>query len=191
MKKIWGRIEKWLTEHAPTVLRSLAPGATEEHLRVIEAELGRSLPEDVALSYRIHDGQYEGWDVSERFIYGDQLYSLTKMLSCWKALGELADEPPGSVPVIPVGPVHPVKDTRSRVPVAGDDSTHYYFLDFDPAPGGDVGQIVLSFHDELQITCVAPSFRAWLEHFAHQLEVGRYVYCARRDGLIPREWADE
>jgi cell wall assembly regulator SMI1 len=127
--------------------------------------------------------------VSERFIYGDQLYPLSKMRDRWKGLAELAEESRDPV-VWPVGPVQPVRDSPRRVPVASDDGTHYYFLDFDPAPGGQVGQIVLSFHDEPRIICAAPSFRAWLEEFANQLESGRYVYSARLRGLIPVERAD-
>jgi cell wall assembly regulator SMI1 len=190
MQHIWERIKTWLAEHhAHPVLSSLAPGASVEQLQAFEAKLGRPLPEDLARSYRIHDGQRVGRGFSDRFVYGDQLYPLTKMLSRWKSLAELATEPGGPVAVIPVGPVRPIRDSVSRVPVASDDGSHYYFLDFDPASGGHVGQIVLSFHDERKITCVASSFRAWLEAFANQLDAGRYLYSDRVQGLIPVEWA--
>jgi cell wall assembly regulator SMI1 len=40
MKTIWDRIHVWLASHAPEVLASLRPGASEEELRSAEAEMG-------------------------------------------------------------------------------------------------------------------------------------------------------
>jgi cell wall assembly regulator SMI1 len=190
MKPIWERIETWLADHARSVLLSLAPGATDEQLRAFESELGRPLPEDIALSYRIHNGQHMGRGVSDRFIYGDQLYPLSKILQRWDGPEHQPSGLDDSGMIRPVGPVKPIWDSPHRLPIAGDDSTHYYFLDFDPAACGHVGQIVLSFHDDPRIVCVAQSFRAWLEDFADQLEAGRYIFSPRRNGLIPIEWSD-
>ncbi len=190
MKDVWERIETWLGRHAPPVLLSLAPGATDEQVRAFEAGLSRPLPQDVALSYRIHNGQREGPGISERFVYGDQLYPLAKGLRRWDGLKDLPSELQARGLVRPVGPVKPIWNSPDRLPIAGDDSTHYYFLDFDPAPGGQDGQVILSFHDDRRITRVAPSFRAWLEEFANQLEAGKYAFSARRNGLVPAEWAD-
>src|SRR5262249_39429588 len=60
MKQIWERIHTWLRQHAPAVLDSLRPGATEETLRAAEEAMGVKLPADVRQSYRIHDGQSAG-----------------------------------------------------------------------------------------------------------------------------------
>src|SRR3712207_8524642 len=57
MEGTWARIERWLAEFAPDVLKSLQPAATEEQISNAEAALGVTLPEEVRASYRIHDGQ--------------------------------------------------------------------------------------------------------------------------------------
>ncbi len=193
MKATWQRIEQWLLNNAKPVQRSLAPGATDSELRSAEATVGLTFPVDFFCSYTIHNGQVVDrvFGTSPRFIYGDSLYPLEKIVGCWNDLKDLPDELAEAGLIRTIGPVKPIWNSPLRLPIAGDDSTHYYFMDFDPAPGGQVGQIVLSFHDDPRIECVAASFGEWLERFASQLEAGRYVYSSRRNGLLPIEWADD
>lgn len=77
------------------------------------------------------------------------------------------------------------------MPIAGDDSTHYYFLDLDPASVGHVGQVIVYYHDDNRIECVATSFREWFDAFAEELESGDYVYSKQANGLIHSIDADE
>ena len=57
MQGTWARIDRWLAEATPDVLDSLQPGATDEQISNTEATLGVTFPEDVRVSYGIHDGQ--------------------------------------------------------------------------------------------------------------------------------------
>ena len=113
MERIWHRIETWLGSNAPSMLQSLAPGATDDELLRFESELGRRLPEDVALSYRIHDGQREGWGIPERFLYGDQLYPLSKAIEKWDGLKDLPSELEATWMVRPQGPASQSGTVRS------------------------------------------------------------------------------
>jgi len=48
-------------------------------------------------------------------------------------------------------------------------------LDFDPAPGGAVGQMIVFWHVHSERKVLAPNFRTWLADFATDLEQGKYV----------------
>ena len=50
--------------------------------------------------------------------------------------------------------------------------TSMLHLDFDPAPGGTVGQVVRYLHDPDSYAVIAPSFDAYLE----QLIDGDYAF---------------
>ena len=57
MRAIWTRIENWLANNAPKLLRNLNPGATDEEIASTEEFLGISFPDNFKDSYRIHNGQ--------------------------------------------------------------------------------------------------------------------------------------
>ena len=65
MQDIWDRIISWSTIHAPAILKSFQPGATEDEIREVEEKLGITFPADVRQSFRIFNGQY---DLSRPFI---------------------------------------------------------------------------------------------------------------------------
>jgi len=50
--------------------------------------------------------------------------------------------------------------------------TSMLYLDFDPAPGGTVGQVVRYLHDPDSYAVIAPSFDAYLQ----QLIDGDYAF---------------
>jgi cell wall assembly regulator SMI1 len=57
MRDLWDRLESHLREHAPSVLQTLNPPATDDQIRAAEQTLARKLPDDLAASLRVHDGQ--------------------------------------------------------------------------------------------------------------------------------------
>jgi cell wall assembly regulator SMI1 len=62
------------------------------------------------------------------------------------------------------------------VPLTYSGSGDHHCPDLAPTPGGEVGQIILMYHDVPTRQVVARSFGAWLEALAADLEAGRYVY---------------
>jgi F-box protein 3 len=61
----WTKVESFLATHIPSILHSLAPGATEEQLNQLESSLKVSLPPAFKVLYRFHNGQTLSFD--ERF----------------------------------------------------------------------------------------------------------------------------
>ena len=53
----WQQIHSWLDLHAPEILASLRPGATEAELDEAERTLKVRFPAALRVLYRIHDGQ--------------------------------------------------------------------------------------------------------------------------------------
>jgi cell wall assembly regulator SMI1 len=64
------------------------------------------------------------------------------------------------------------------IPFASDESGNFLCVDYDPAKGGDIGQVILWASDPPYVEVIAPSFRAWLEQFANDLEAGKYKWDA-------------
>jgi cell wall assembly regulator SMI1 len=58
-----------------------------------------------------------------------------------------------------------------------------------PTSGGSIGQIILMWHDDDTRTLIAPSFRAWLNQFADDLEAGKYMLSTKYSGLVHKEHA--
>ncbi|HCV95306.1 MAG TPA: SMI1/KNR4 family protein [Stenotrophomonas sp.] len=57
--------------------------------------------------------------------------------------------------------------------------TSMLYLDFDPAPGGIVGQVVRYLHDPDSYVVIAPGFDAYLQ----QLIEGEYLFMGDQDGM--------
>lgn len=180
MQTIWAKIETWLEENAPSVLRTLQLGAKEEEIQRVEAALGVELPEDVKASYRIHDGQL-GFGLFE----GQEFLSLARMLDEWKVwqsllegndfAGLTSDPEPG---------IRADWWNAKWIPLTYDGAGNHYCLDLDPDEGGDYGQIITLWHDDSLREKVASSFEEWLEAYAQGLESGKYVYNEDYEAIV-------
>jgi cell wall assembly regulator SMI1 len=194
MKLIWDRIHIWLAAHAPEVLESLRPGATEKAIRAAEEAMGVTLPDDVRACYRIHDGQqpvlvnvayWPGLVSVPGFLYGDPWMSLEDMVGTWDTLSSLLGEFAG-ISSSPRGPIrsdwwHPKWLPVTEYGGGGD----YHCLDLAPKSRGKVGQVIYWLHDDAARGVVAKSFTEWLGAFARDLERGQYTTAPNQtDGLI-------
>jgi cell wall assembly regulator SMI1 len=187
MRVTWERIESWLRVNAPGIFNTLLPGATDEEIRRAEDSLRVTLPESVRESYRIHNGQGLHGSASG-FIEGRRLLSLEGVLMEWNAWKEVLDS--GSFKALqgdPVGPVRKDWWNQKWIPLTTDGSGNHHCLDFDPAPGGKVGQIITLWHDEASRGVDADSFDEWLARVADDLERGKYAYSSKTLGLVPSE----
>jgi cell wall assembly regulator SMI1 len=194
MKTIWNRIHVWLTAHAPDVLESLRPGATEEAIRAAEEEMGVTLPDDVRSCYRIHDGQqpvlvnvtyWPGLRTVPGFLYGDPWRGLRDMVEYWRDLKSLLGDFAG-ISSSPRGPIrsdwwHPKWLPVTKWGGGGD----LRCLDLAPKSRGKVGQVISWYHDDPARGVLAKSFTEWLAAFARDLERGQYTTAPdRTPGLI-------
>lgn len=195
MKTIWDRIHVWLAAHAPDVLESLAPGATDEQIRAAEEAMAVTLPDDVRACYRIHNGQrpvlvnvtyWAGLRCVPAFLHGENWASLDRMVHQWRMKKELLDG--GTFDGISSRPTGPIRSDwwhPKWLPVTEDTTGYVKCLDLAPSSGGDVGQVIFWCHDDAGRGVLATSFTAWLKNFTYALEAGQYVTApTRTPGLI-------
>lgn len=172
MQDIWKRIESWLEVNTPEIHSDLLPGATEEEIRSAEKFMDIEFPVDVKTSYQIHNGQLGN---SSPFMGEWQLYSLTDMMSTWKMLKNLFDSGKFDVEGTPIGPVRAEWWNPKWIPVADNRTGDLHCLDLDPAPGGELGQIITFWHMDEQRERLANNFQEWLQRYAEDLENGKYT----------------
>jgi cell wall assembly regulator SMI1 len=67
------------------------------------------------------------------------------------------------------------------IPFAADGAGNLLCLDLDPDKGGEIGQVILWASDPAYVEVIAPSYRAWLEQFASDLEAGKLHWDAEND----------
>jgi ankyrin repeat protein len=79
----WLRLEAALKKKDPDVLKTFEPGAAEEDLTTLEAAIGKQLPIEAKILFRIHNGQTE--ERASAFIAaGDQMDARFRLLSSKK-----------------------------------------------------------------------------------------------------------
>lgn len=97
----WNKIEKFLASYCPSILESLKDGATEEQLDCEGQAADQQIPQDIRLSYRIHNGQKYGHSpgllgggmisthiASERLCSIDEIqFGVDSMLVDWGKIG--------------------------------------------------------------------------------------------------------
>ncbi len=177
MQDLWQRIEKQLRGLGSA--GSFGAPASEDSILAAEAVLGVELPEDLRASLAIHNGdamkKLDGgaWQSDGPFAHME-LLSAGAMVSEWEVWQETIGKE-GLEPQ-PEGPVKALWWNPRWIPVtviAG--STWHHCVDLAPAPGGRIGQVIEIVDDDSWRRVVAPSFRAFLEQIAADLNGGRYA----------------
>lgn len=181
MQTVWRRIDSWLATHAPQVMESLHSGATDEEIAQAEAFLGVDFPDDLRLSYQIHDGQAEGSYSLFPYLEFLSLQNMVVRSQKWQD-GENEDfrcEPENISEGIWNGWWN-----RYWIPFTTEGNGACQCVDLAPAAGGCVGQVVMIEWQEPGRWLVAPSLRAYLETFADALERGEYRFSENGYGLV-------
>ncbi len=172
MKSIWNRIESWLEVNAPEIHSDLLAGATDEEICSAEEFMDIKFPDDLKISYRIHNGQRGD---SSTLLGEWQLYSLENMKSRWKILKKLFDAGELNAEATPIGPVRAEWWNPKWIPITHNGAGDLYCLDLAPAAGGEVGQIITFWHMDEKRERLANSLQDWLQSYAEDLENGRYT----------------
>lgn len=181
MRTIWSRIEVWLAGHLPALQEDLQPGATADQLDEVEQVLGVQFPEAMRAAYQIHNGQFG--DAAP--LMGEwQLLSLEDLQGQWELMQDLQIENPIFLPspaTVP-SPVRAEWWNSKWIPIAYNGAGDLMCVDLDPAPSGEVGQVITFWHTEPERLLVASSFQVWLQQFADALDQGDFV--VEEDGLV-------
>lgn len=186
----WQRIEAWLQANAPHIYESLQPGASDEEIADVEGKLGMKLPDDVKESYRIHNGQNDdavnGMFPAPPSPYGFEpgylLHEVMGIYGEWDEWKELVEG--GDFDGDKSEPQPGIRDNWFHLgwlPFTTNGGGDSHCIDLDPAPGGTHGQIITMNHEMGERQLIAPSFGAWLQQLADDMEAGR---CIIEDGDV-------
>ncbi|MDY3561740.1 SMI1/KNR4 family protein [Gemmata sp. JC673] len=169
----WDRIHRWLAAHAPAVLASLAPPATDDQFHQVESVTGAELPEGVKACYRVHNGQAP-FHRAPPLLSGHRWHGLGDMADYWETLHSLRGEF-AEARGAPRGPIRKDWWHRKWLPLTRDGAGDLHCLDLFPPKRGHVGQVIYWYHDEGERFVVANSLPEWLALFAAELERGAFT----------------
>ena len=167
-------LSDWLETRVPRLRASLGEPLTDEELAESEALVGRPLPADYVAFLREHDGQ--------RFVPGERegvgtlasVFSAFEILAASYCRGEwrsMREWGAGTGNIVADGPVRPLYQHEAWWPftvIHGSSWNHC--IDLDPAPGGDVGQVILVSMKDSRRTVIASSFQDFMERLVAILE---------------------
>ncbi len=180
MHHTWARIERWLRTNAPDVFASLLAPATDDEIGAAERELGVSFPVDLGSSLRRHAGQGDG----PGLVDGWRLYDVHEIAAEWRTSRSDPDAESFDECVTPAAGIRDVYWSARWVPVAGLGSSDLVCVDLDPAPGGQLGQVIMRWKSGDR-AILATSVGAWLAALADDLEAGRYR--VDRNGALEKQ----
>src|SRR5258708_7713632 len=180
IQTLWERIDIWFRTKALSVWDpSSSVSVSEEEIAHAEAALGVTFPDDFKASYRIHDGgcPFPPWE---------KAMTLADIVETWKMLKENWEQ--GYDEDFPEEPPGPVQSSHWRLKwlpfIWSGYGGEYVCLDLDPAPAGQVGQVILRTHESEPARYIASSFEVWLAAFANDLKARKYI--ADGKGLVRR-----
>lgn len=180
----WQRWHAYAASHIPRLPSTLQGPASEVELAALRT-LDLPVPETLAVSLRIHNGQYAHAEVG--FLAGGgRLLSAADMVAHRDMLREaLADLQPSADDDLPpqtgIGPVRTLSFCERWLPIADCNGDVTWFLDFDPLPGGQVGQVIRVDLECGEWLVCADSYGQFLDGYVGALEQKRIK--ARRGSL--------
>lgn len=174
MRALWQRIERVLEQRWPNKRLELRPPASARQVEEAESQLGVRFPEDFRESLLVHDGQ----DGEPELLWlpgVHKLGSLESMVRCWQEDRRFFEAEDGEcfAWLDHSQRVRQVHAHPQHISFAGSSFWDYdrLLFDFDPAPLGKAGQIIVRFDCELVFLC--ESWRELMEKTAEGLENGR------------------
>lgn len=172
---VLARLDRWYAAHLLAGQPyHFNPPASDARIDAVEQLVGFSLPSSYRQLYRWHDGEDDDrWG----HFYGLPLLPLERVASEWRGWNEVIKgfggdryKIPGAS--FPAGAVDPAYANPRWIPLTGDGSGNSIGLDFDPWPGGRVGQVILYGRDEDVKLVIADSLGRFLQWIAGLLESG-------------------
>jgi cell wall assembly regulator SMI1 len=191
VERAWDDVEAWLKTNRPDVFRTLNPGASVADLEKLEAARGYKLPEGVKAFWQRHDGATSR--AGKGTIPGDdaflpetgfQLFSLAEIAATWASQIEIysrlgsAENPPGWTP----SGVRNEWWAKGWMPFAYNGAGDYLLVDLDPAPGGQVGQVLHFWHDLDDMALQNRDFVSWFELVSDKIQGGKGAWGDDNDG---------
>ena len=182
MKTIVNTIKDQLAEKAPDVLSQLKGPASENNLQNIELKIGRSLPSSYKVFIKMHDGdpaEYGFFGGGHRLLPSGEILNIYDptigvkefSLRDFKYMKLQISEGHQCIE----GPVYPYIEHPGWLPIMDTDVRVYRYLDFNPAPGGKVGQVIETDWESEYWSVLAPSFEELLANYGAILKKSAYA----------------
>lgn len=171
----WRRIAAWHKAYTPAGTLTLSPGASEEEITAFEREVGFRLPDDLRASFALHNGSEDTF-----LLWHGELLSLEQILRQRREYLRWQEQDGWGVgkqyeTEDVEEPIKPIWWSPLRLPLT-DNSGDHGIADFDPAEGGQRGQIIEHSHETGPSRVLARTFGEWLLVIAGGLEGGQYIY---------------
>lgn len=187
---ILARLDRWYGRYLRPDKYAFNPPASDAELDRVEALIGVTLPRSYRQLYRWHDGENDDrWG----HIYGLPLLPLKWVTQEWTAWNRVLAGFGGNRYAIPgaswpAGAVDPAYINPRRIALTADGSGNSIGLDFDPWPGGRVGQVILFGRDEDVKLVLADSLGGFLAWIDELLEGGNFRLTRLPGETILREF---
>lgn len=183
---IWDSFELMLKTHAPALLASLRPPATEAQIAAAESKLGVQFPAEIRRAYSRHDGSDHREGTSEGMFFAPFNWwsRLDDVVSYWQMKVELRDDAlreldeslfPVADPSWDELKIAPVWWNEKWIPIGLSGTSTSVYFDLDPAAKGTFGQLIRD--DGMQdAEWVCDGFDHYLELLIQRVESGRLAY---------------
>jgi cell wall assembly regulator SMI1 len=169
IRETWALIEEALRAHAPQLVDTLAPPASDLQIAKVERSIGLQLPRDLETSLRCHNGQHDPtrlWSFTD----GGMLLSTDGIAENWGIVEsvhrDLLRQPP------PVPGYSPPPWWKSTLIPITDDEGNMICVDTDPALGSERGQVIWHFRVDGLTGAIAESYGQWLTNIASRIRDG-------------------
>lgn len=170
-REAWRRIHTWISANAPKINANLNPAADGKQLLATQQSLASSLPSQWQDLYRTHDGMNSRSNLGSLF-FGMQFLTLSEAV-LEHSNSNLDGIEPFSVRAADSGiRTHDMHNPK-WIAFARSGET-LLCVDLDPAPSGNLGQVIFVDHDDNTVILIADSINSLLLQFASDLENGRY-----------------
>ena len=187
---VLARLDAWYAANLEADNYAFNPPATEAQLDTFERLVGIRMPRSYRQLYRWHDGEN---DDRRGHIYGLPILPLRQAAAehqNWKrTLAEFGGNPYAIAGgAWPQGAVDPAYTNPGWIPLTGDGSGNFIGLDFDPWPGGRIGQVIIFGRDEDVKVVLAESLGGFLDWIAGLLESGNFRLRAAAGEQVLRQF---
>lgn len=188
---VLARLDAWYAANLAADKYVFNPPATDAQLDAFEQLVGFKMPRSYRQLYRWHDGENDDrWG----HIYGLPILPLKRAAADWqqwtRTLAAFGGNryPFSRGGAWPAGAVDPAYTNPAWVPLTNDGSSNCIGLDFDPWPGGRVGQVIIFGRDEDVKVVLAESLGQFLDWVAGLLESGNFRLEAAADEEVLRRF---
>jgi len=173
VSNLWRRIGAWYRLNVPEDYYEMNAPASMDDIKSAEAEMNLVLPQDVVETYLIHNGS-----AMSIFPYSMKLSTLAEMIQDRRVWMESESVNHQSLKYLDAIEFiqrdyfwHP-----RWIPIVTNENGDHELLDFAPAEGGEVGQVLRFYHEEGARRVTAASWYDRLRQFAESLECGTYQW---------------